>query len=108
MRIPLDTTYLLPIVGVDVAGIEQVMHILKKLCDQGVAEYYYARYNIFEMLGKLGKAKYDAERAAMGLLAIGEEFKHVEPPLEAWLKALELRSRGFRGILSTCYSMLPR
>ena len=99
LRILLDSTYLLPIVGIDVVGIEQVMHILKKLRDQGVAEYYYTQYNIFEILGKLSKVKYDAERVAMGLLAIEEEFKQIEPSLKGWLKALELRSRGFRDLI---------
>ena len=99
LRILLDSTYLLPIVGIDVVGIEHVMHILKKLRDQGVAEYYYTQYNIFEILGKLSKVKYDAERVAMGLLAIEEEFKQIEPSLKGWLKALELRSRGFRDLI---------
>jgi len=99
MRILLDSTYLLPIVGVDVVGVERVIRILKKLRDRGDAEYYYTQYNILEILGKLGRIRYDVERVRVGLLAIREEFKQVEPSLKGWLKALELRSRGFRDLI---------
>ena len=99
MRILLDSTYLLPIVGVDVVGVERVIRILKKLRDRGDAEYYYTQYNILEILGKLGRIRYDVERVRVGLLAIEEEFKQVEPSLKGWLKALELRSRGFRDLI---------
>ena len=99
MKILLDTTYLLPIVGVDVVGVEQALHVLKKLRDQGVAEYYYTQYNIFEILGKLGRIRYDVERVTIGLLAIEEGFKQVEPSLKGWLKALELRSKGYKDLI---------
>ena len=99
MRILLDTTYLLPIVGVDVVGVEQALRVLKKLRDRGVAEYYYTQYNILEILGKLGRIRYDVERVAIGLLAIEEGFKQVEPSLKGWLKALELRSKGHRDLI---------
>ena len=99
MKILLDTTYLLPIVGVDVVGVEQALHVLKKLRDRGVAEYYYTQYNIFEILGKLGRIRYDVERVTIGLLAIEEGFKQVEPSLKGWLKALELRSKGYKDLI---------
>ena len=99
MKILLDTTYLLPIVGVDVVGVEQALRVLKKLRDRGVAEYYYTQYNIFEILGKLGRIRYDVERVTIGLLAIEEGFKQVEPSLKGWLKALELRSKGYKDLI---------
>ncbi len=99
VRILLDSTYLLPIVGVDVEGVGDVMLILKKLRDEGVAEYYYTQYNVLEILGKLGRINFDMERVTAGLLAIKEEFKQVNPSVKGWLKALELRSRGFRDLI---------
>ncbi len=99
IKILLDTTYLLPIVGVDVDGIDKVMHILKKLRDKGIAEYYYTQFNILELLGKLGRIKYDPERVAIGLLAIEEEFHQIHPSLHGWLKALELRSKGHNDLI---------
>jgi len=99
MKILLDTTYLLPIVGVDVVGVEQALRVLKKLRDRGVAEYYYTQYNILEILGKLGRIRYDVERVTIGLLAIEEGFKQVEPSLKGWLKALELRSKGYKDLI---------
>jgi len=48
-------------VGVDVEGVRNVMFILKRLRDEGVAECYYTQYNILEILGKLGRLQFDVE-----------------------------------------------
>ncbi len=99
MRILLDSTYLLPIVGVDVKGIDRTIVILKRLRDEGIAEYYYTLFNILEILGKLSGVRYDIDRVTIGLLSIEEEFKQVNPTLKGWLKALELRSKGHKDLI---------
>ena len=75
------------------------MLILTKLRDEGLAEYYYTQYNVLEILGKLGRINFDMERVVAGLLAIKEEFKQVNPSVKGWLKALELKGRGFKDLI---------
>ncbi len=99
IRILLDTTYILPIVGIDVEDIKKVIVLLKKLRDKGVAEFYYTQFNILEIIGKLGRIGFDKDRVELGLISIKEEFIEVKPSLKAWLKALELRRKGFRDII---------
>ena len=99
IRILLDTTYILPIIGIDVEDIEKVIVLLKKLRDKGVAEFYYTQFNILEIIGKLGRIDFDKDRVELGLISIKEEFIEVKPSLKAWLKALELRRKGFRDII---------
>jgi len=99
IRILLDTTYILPIVGIDVEDIEKVIVLLKKIRDKGVAEFYYTQFNILEIIGKLGRIDFDKDRVELGLISIKEEFIEVKPSLKAWLKALELRRKGFRDII---------
>jgi len=99
IRILLDTTYILPIIGIDVEDIEKVIILLKKLRDKGVAEFYYTQFNILEIIGKLGRIDFDKDRVKLGLISIKEEFIEVKPSLKAWLKALELRRKGFRDII---------
>ena len=99
IRILLDTTYILPIVGIDVEDIKKVIVLLKKLRDKGVAEFYYTQFNILEIIGKLGRIDFDKDRVDLGLISIKEEFIEVKPSLKAWLKALELMRKGFRDII---------
>ena len=35
------------------------MILLKKLRDENIVEYYYTPFNLFEIIGKLSKIKYD-------------------------------------------------
>jgi len=98
-RILLDTTYLLPIVGVDVEGVEKVMVILRRLRDRGAVELYYTELSIFEIVGKLSRTGFDRERVELGLVSIKEWFAEAKPTLKAWLKALELKRKGFRDLI---------
>ena len=99
LRILLDSTYLLPIVGIDVEGINKVLLLLKKLHDENKAEYYYTTFNLLEILGKLNKIKYDRERVVIGLLSIEEEFKLVNLTTEGYMKILDLKARKYRDII---------
>ena len=81
LKLLLDSTYLLPIVGVEVEGIEDALILLKKLRDKKEAEYYYTPFNLFEIIGKLSRLNYDIDRVAIGLTAIDTlrnvpNFKH--------------------------------
>jgi len=99
LRLLLDSTYLLPILGVEVEGIRNTLILLKKLRDKGKTEYYYTPFNLFEIIGKLSKLRYDLDTVATGLTAIEEEFKLAQPAREGYLKALTLRARGHRDLI---------
>ena len=99
LKLLLDSTYLLPIVGVEVKGVENTLILLKKLRDKEKAEYYYTPFNLFEIIGKLSRLSYDPDRAAIGLTAIEEEFKLIQPTLQGYLKALALRAKGYRDLI---------
>ncbi|ABL79104.1 hypothetical protein Tpen_1709 [Thermofilum pendens Hrk 5] len=95
----MDSTYLLPIVGVNVEGVEGTLALLKKLRDSGVAEYYYTQFNILEIVGKLSRVGYNSSRALAGLASIFEEFIEESPTVEGVMKALELRRKGHRDLI---------
>lgn len=99
IRILLDTTYLLPIVGVDVEGIEEALRVLEKLYRLGKAEIYYTPFNILEIIGKLSKTSYDSRRVKLGLTSIRESFRVTHPTIAGYLKALELRKKGFKDLI---------
>ena len=99
LRLLLDSTYLLPILGVEIEGIRNTLILLKKLRDEGKTEYYYTPFNLFEIIGKLSKLSYDLDTVATGLTAIEEEFKLAQPAREGYLKALTLRARGHRDLI---------
>lgn len=88
LKLLLDSTYLLPIVGIKVEDIENALILLKKLKEKGIAEYYYTPFNLFEIIGKLSKLRYEPDRVSMGLTAIEEGFKLIQPTREGYLKAL--------------------
>jgi len=99
LKLLLDSTYLLPIVGVEVEGIEEALIFLKRLRDEGKAEYYYTPFNLFEIIGKLSRLNYDVNRVTIGLTAIEEEFKLIQPTRQAYLKALTLRAKGYQDLI---------
>ena len=89
IKILLDTTYLLPVVGVDVEGADEALEILKGLYDSREAEFYYSPFSMLELLGKLSKLDYDVHRVARGLVAIRESFKPVHPTMKGYLLRLK-------------------
>jgi len=99
LRILLDSTYLLPILGVEVEGIESGLATLRKLRRENRATFHYTPFNILECLGKITKLEYDHSTVATGLSLIEEEFEQVSPSTLGYLKALELRKRGFKGLI---------
>ncbi|GAB6947220.1 PIN domain-containing protein [Vulcanisaeta sp. JCM 16161] len=99
IRILLDTTYLLPIVGINVKGVEEVLIALSRVRRRFRAEFYYTQYNIIEILGKLSRLNYDEDIVRRGLKIIGGEFILTEPTLDGYIKALRLRRRGFNDLI---------
>ena len=98
-RILLDSTYLLPMLGVKVRGTEDTLRKLKRLRDDKKAAFYYTPFSLLEVLGKISKTRYNASLVAMGLTAINEEFQLATPTLEGYLKALHLKSMGFKDLI---------
>ncbi len=96
LRVLLDSTYLLPIIGVEVKGIRKALLILRRLRKVGKLEVYYTPFNLIEIIGKISKIKYDKNIVYQGLTLIEEEFILTTPTLEGYIKALELKSKGFR------------
>ncbi|ABM81172.1 PIN domain-containing protein [Hyperthermus butylicus] len=99
IRILLDTTYLLPIVGIDVEGVEEALRVLERLYRLGRAEIYYTPFNILEIVGKLSKTSYDRKRVRLGLASIRETFRVTHPTVTGYLRALELRRKGFKDLI---------
>ena len=75
------------------------MVALRELRRRSVIEIYYTPFNIIEILGKIPKIKYDPNIVFTGLTLIEEEFKLTYPTVEGYMKALELRSRGFKDLI---------
>lgn len=95
----LDTTYILPVLGVEVEGVERVLEALQRLRRRREVEIYYSCYSILEALWKLAKLGYDLEVVRRGLSLVEEDFRQAHPTLEGYLKALELRRRGFPDLI---------
>ncbi len=98
-RILLDSTYLLPILGIDVEGVDKALKVLGRLKSEGKAEFYYTEFNLVEILGKISKTNYDRSRIAVGLHLMEEEFELIYPTVEGYLKALDLRKSGFKDLI---------
>ena len=99
LKILLDSTYILPILGVEVEGLNDVLKSLAKLSKGGKAVFYYTPFNILEILGKIVKTEFDRETVAKGLSIISEEFIQTFPTVNGYLKALELRKQGFGDLI---------
>ena len=86
LRILLDSTYILPILGVEVEGIDEVLVVLRRLRRKKRARFYYTEFNILEILGKIAKVRYNRDIVATGLSLIQEEFELVHPTVEGYIK----------------------
>ena len=99
LKVLLDSTYLLPIVGVEVENVSKALRVLRKLRKLGMLEVYYTPFNIVEILGKISKMRYDRNIVLKGLTLIEEEFKLTYLTAEGYMKALELKSKGFKDLI---------
>lgn len=99
LRILLDTTYILPVMGVKVKGVDEILELLMTLRHSGLAEFYYTPFNLLEALGVISRRKYEDEIVATGLTLLEEWFKLAHPTTEGYMKALKLRNAGFKDLI---------
>jgi len=110
LEILLDTTYLLPILGVDVLGVEKVLRVLKELYEQDRVILFYSPFSLLEAIGRIAKMPHEADRVKKGLSAIIESgfFKIALPSLDGYLGALINRVKGFRDLIDLLLYMTAR
>lgn len=102
LRILLDTFFILPTLGIDVAKI--VLDGLKKLSQIRV-EIYYSRFSVLEPLWIAAKfirnLTFDIERFTYGLKSIVQSgrYKCVNETPETFVKALELYELGHKDLI---------
>jgi PIN domain. len=99
MRILLDTSFLLPVVGVRVREVESTLHRLWNLYRNGRVELYYTDLNLLEIAWRLNKLNYDPSIVEIGLRSIERSMVKAETRPLLLLKALELKRRGFRDVI---------
>jgi len=110
LKILVDTTYLLPILGVDVPGTEEVLEALKGLYERGKAMLFYSPFSLLEAIGKIAKMHHAANRVRDGLLAITRSgvFRIALPSPDGYVRALIGRARGFRDLIDLLLYMTAR
>ena len=99
LRLLLDTTYILPVLGVEVVGVERALETLWRLKRWREVEIYYSPFSLLEALWKLAKLDYDPSVVETGLSLVEEEFVPADPTPRGYVKALELKRRGFRDLV---------
>jgi len=101
VKVLVDTTYLLPILGVEVEGVEEALKALRELYVKGRIKLLYSPFSLLEAIGKISRAKYDARRVNEGITSIMDSgvFKAALPGPKAYVEALELRRRGFKDLI---------
>lgn len=98
MRILLDTSFLLPSLGVEVAGAAEALENLKE------DEFYYSNFSVLECLWALAslerkKVAIETEIVEMGLKSIERSYKRVVEEAEVFLEALTLRRAGHTDLM---------
>jgi hypothetical protein len=98
-KVLLDSTYLLPIFGVAVKGIERVLEVLESLHRSRAIKIYYTCFNILEIISKISKMQYSVRMVEMGINSIMESFQQAYPKPQSYMKALRLKSMGFNDLI---------
>lgn len=99
LRILLDSTYILPILGVEVEGIDEALEVLRRLRRKEDVMFYYTEFNMLEILGKISRMDYEGARVSLGLSLVEKEFILIGPTVEGYLKALGLRKEGYKDLI---------
>jgi predicted nucleic acid-binding protein len=100
MKVLLDTTFMLPMVGVSVKGIaSEVLNKLWQLRRSGEVELFYTEFNLLEILWVLSKLNYELPIVERGLKSIEKNMVKTQPKYSSLLKALELRKKGFHDVI---------
>ena len=103
-KVLLDSTFLLPTLGVIVEDIsDDELKLMAKLKDR--VEYYCINRSLVEVLGKVARSLVRDTRV-LGIIELGlrsllesETYKWINPTVQAFLKALELRAKGHRDMI---------
>ncbi|AET33386.1 PIN domain-containing protein [Pyrobaculum ferrireducens] len=98
-RVLLDTSFIPPILGVEVEGAAPVLKRLDVLSRRGEVGLYYSDFSILEALWKIAKTNFDIKRVEMGLRSIELGLRKAYADRRVFLKALELRGRGHRDVV---------
>ena len=98
-KVLLDSTYLLPIFGVAVKGIERVLEVLESLHRSRAIKIYYTCFNILEIISKISKMQYSVRMVEMGINSVMESFQQAYPKPQSYMKALRLKSMGFNDLI---------
>ena len=102
LKVLLDTSFLLPSLGVDVG--REVAKGLKSL-DEKEVEIYYSRFSVLESLwvvaGLLKHGEFDGERFSLGLRSItdGGRYRLLEEGAHAYGEGLRLYRLGHRDMI---------
>ncbi len=93
MRLLLDTSFLLPSLGVEVAGAAETLENLKE------ADFYYSNFAILECLWVLASLEkknvvIEMETVETGLKSIEHSYNRVVEDTKVFLEALKLRRAG--------------
>ena len=102
LRILLDTSFILPTLGIDVA--KKVLDGLRKLAQTRV-EIFYSRFSILESLWIAARFirnfTFDIKRFTYGLKSIMQSGRYncINEPPETFIKALELYELGHKDLI---------
>jgi len=99
MKVLLDTSFLLPSLGIEV---EETADILENIADY---EIYYSRFSILECLWVVlsfkKKGVFDAKAVKKGLRSIveGSRYKRAKETSDIFIEALELYNKGHNDLI---------
>ena len=102
MRILLDTSFILPTLGITVSGVTP--EAIKLLAEVPKIEIHYSRFSILESLWvatRISDAALDAETFQLGLRSIieGHRYKRVEEDSEIFKEAFKLYRLGHKDMI---------
>jgi len=102
MRILLDTSFILPTLGITVSGVTP--EAIKFLAEVPPIQIYYSRFSVLESLWvatRIADAKFDAETFQLGLRSIieGRRYKRVEEDSEIFKEAFRLYRLGHKDMI---------
>ena len=102
IRILLDTSFILPTLGITVSGVTP--EAIKFLTEVPQIQIYYSRFSVLESLWvatRISDAKFDAETFQLGLRSIieGHKYKRVEEDSEIFKEAFRLYRLGHKDMI---------
>ncbi|MEM4970158.1 MAG: PIN domain-containing protein [Sulfolobales archaeon] len=100
----IDTSFLLPALGVEIEGDTEVIKLFRRL------EVYYLEIGLLEAMWKILRivSREKLERVRIGLEAIRKSYRVIEPPPEAYIKAIEIYDKGHRDYIDALHYTTAR